>query len=92
MGEREQGSEEERGKEGAVRGIAACLQGISLASRVASRRCRRLGPAQDTQVLEVEDKGYFSENPGFGRFSRKKQNSTLLYYLVIQTTLKFFSK
>jgi hypothetical protein len=62
--EREQGSEEEReGKKGAVRGVAACLQGISSASRAASKRCRRLGPAQDTQVLEVEDKGYFLENP-----------------------------
>jgi hypothetical protein len=51
------------GKKGAVRGVAACLQGISSASRAASRRCRRLGPAQDTQVLEVEDKGYFLEKP-----------------------------
>jgi hypothetical protein len=40
--------------------------------------------------LRLKTKGSFANSPlGFGFFSWNKTNNTLLYYLVIQTTLKF---
>jgi hypothetical protein len=61
-------------------GVAACLQGRSSTSRAASRRCRRFGPAQDTQVLEVEDKGIFFRKPlALEGFPGKKKHPFVLF-------------
>jgi hypothetical protein len=48
-----------------------------------------LGPVQDTQLLKVEDKEHFAENPpSFEDFQGKNKNCTLLQYFVKQTRSK----
>jgi hypothetical protein len=83
--ERKGASQRESEREEGVVSLLRVSRGTPWPSEAASRRWRRLGPAQDTQVREVEDKKFFKKPPGLGRFSRKIQDSTLLYYLVIKT-------
>jgi hypothetical protein len=82
----------EQGREREERGFVASLR----VSREAPQRPERQAGGVDglalrrtRRCLRLKTKAIFQKTPGFGRFSRKKQNSTLLYYLVIQTTLKF---